>query len=106
MLKPLQDRVLVLMDDSLQNTAGLLIPLKIDKWRAKDGAVEGQNRGQVAAVGPGKRNRDTGVLMPMTVKPGDWVRFSELEYMEHKEGGKRYALIQLADVLVVEEDQE
>lgn len=104
MLRPLRDRVLVRMDESLPNTAGLYIPPDISKWRAKDGAIEGWNRGTVMAVGPGKRHPKTGALLPTQVQVGAVVRFSELEYPEHRENGDRFALIQEGDILMVEQD--
>lgn len=101
MLRPLGDRLVVELAESLHET--FLIRPDVSRWRAKDGSVEGWNRGKVLRVGPGKRHEKTGVLMPVTVKPGDWVRFSELEYPEDREDGKRVCLIQEADILGVEE---
>ena len=112
MMRPLHDRVLVELDETIPtNIAGLIIPIVTDKFRTRDGAVESYNRGTVVAVGPGKKD-------PKTLKPtnmrfdsgngvralqaGDIVRFSELEYPEHKENGKRYALITEADIVGVE----
>lgn len=112
MLKPLLDRVLVKLDDTIPtNVPGLIIPIKVDGWRAKDKAVESYNRGTVAAVGPGKRNQKTGAHQPFLfdapdgrrpLRAGDVVRFSELEYPEHRENGERYALICEGDVVGVE----
>ena len=111
MLKPLLDRVLVKLDDSIPtNVPGLIIPIKVDTWRAKDKAVESYNRGTVASVGPGKRD-SKGVCRPYLfdaadgrrpLQIGDVIRFSELEYPEHRENGERYALITEADVVGVE----
>jgi len=111
MLKPLQDRVLVELDESIPNSAGLIIPIKVDAFRSRDGAVESYNRGRVVAVGPGKRHPKTGVLITMVfsspqgnrrLQPGDVIRFSELQYHEYKEEGKRYAIITESDVVGVE----
>lgn len=102
MLRPLRDRVLVRLDESLPNAAGIYLKPDVSRWRARNGAVEGWNRGTVVGVGPGRKNASTGDLMPLTVRLGDVVRFSELEFPEHKEGGHTYALIQEADVLMVE----
>jgi len=101
MLQPLADRVLVEMDDSLPNQAGLILRADVSKWREADDQIG--NRGVVVAVGPGKRHPKTHEPMPMSLKAGDIVRFSELEFPEHKENGKRYALISEMDVTFVEE---
>lgn len=101
-LRPLLDRMLVRMDESLPNAAGLYMPPDVSKWRAKDSAIEGWNRGTVVSVGPGKRHPKTGAHQPVQVAIGDVVRFSELEYPEHRENGERFALIQEGDVLMVE----
>lgn len=101
MLKPLGDRILVEMDESLPNVAGIYLAPNIAKWREAEDQIG--NRGTVVAVGPGKRHPKTGHPMPMTTKVGDIVRFSELEFPEHKENGKRYALISEMDVSGVEE---
>ena len=112
MMRPLHDRVLVELDESIPtNIPGFIIPIVTDKFRAKDGAVESYNRGTVVAVGPGKKDPKT--LKPAnlrfdagdSIRPlqaGDVVRFSELAYPEHKENGKRYALITEGDVVGVE----
>lgn len=105
MLKPLQDRVLVLMDESLPNAAGIHLQPDVSKWRAKYGAVEGWNRGTIVAVGPGKKHPKTGALMAPQVEIGEVVRFSELEYPEELENGKRYVLISEQDILMVEEPE-
>lgn len=99
MLRPLADRVLVEMDESLPNMAGIFLKPDISQWREATDQIG--NRGRVVAIGPGKRN-DDGELMPLTLQVGEVVRFSELQFYEHKENGKRYALIQEADVSLVE----
>jgi len=112
MMIPLHDRVLVELDETIPtNIAGLIIPIKIDAWRGKGQAVESYNRGTVVSVGPGKKDPKTLRPTPMyfdagdcrrTLQAGDVVRFSELEYPEHRENGKRYALITMGDVVGVE----
>jgi len=104
MLKPLQDRILVELDESLPNEAGIFLAADVSRWREATDQIG--NRGLVVAVGPGKRHPKTLELMPMVTKIGDVVRFSELQYHEHKEGGKRYALISEMDVTGVEEPGE
>ena len=104
MIRPLGDRIVVQMDDSIHET--FHIPLDVSKWRGKDGAIEGFNRGTVLRVGPGKRHEESGVLLPVTVKPGDRIRFGELQYWESTEDGKRICLIHEGDILGVEEEGE
>jgi len=101
MLKPLLDRVLVQLDDTLPNQAGLHLAPDVSKWREALDQIG--NRGTVVAVGPGKRHPKTGAHMKMCVEVGDVVRFSELEYPRHFEDGKTYVLISDMDVVGIEE---
>lgn len=108
MLKPLQDKVVVCLDDNIPSAAkfGLILPPKTDAWRAKDGAVEGENRGVIVSVGPGNRHSETGECIPLEVKVGDVVRFSELEYPTETVDGRKHVLICEADILWVEDPEE
>jgi co-chaperonin GroES (HSP10) len=104
MLKPLQDKILVELEESLNtNIPGFLLKPTPDKWQGRDGSILGEMRGKVVAVGPGRRLELTGEFLPMCVQPGDVVRLSELEYHTEKENGKTYVLASEADVLWVEE---
>jgi co-chaperonin GroES (HSP10) len=47
-----------------------------------------------------------GVLLEMSVKPGDIVRFSELEYPTESSDGHKHVLISEQDILWVEEAEE
>jgi co-chaperonin GroES (HSP10) len=112
MIRPLQDKVVVELDDSIPTRiAGFIIPIVTDRFRSKNGAIEAQNRGTVVSAGPGKQCPDTGRAMPKhfdaaegirTLRAGDIVFFSELEFYEFRENGKRYAVISDADVIGVE----
>ena len=113
MLTPLLDRVVVKLDDTIPNKAGMIIRIVTDAWRSKDQAIESFNRGTVVSVGPGKRDAETLVPYSMrfdagncirTLQAGDVVRFSELEYPEFKEDGERYVLICQGDIVGVEVD--
>ena len=113
MMKPLLDRVVVRLDETIPNKAGLIIRIVTDAWRSKDQAVESYNRGTVVAAGPGRRDPKTLISTPMrfdagdcirTLQAGDVVRFSELEYPEFKENGERYVLIMEGDIVGVEVD--
>lgn len=104
MMKPLQDRLVVCLDENIPSAAkfGLIVPPKTDAWRAKGGSVEGENRGTVVAVGPGKVSIE-GVDLGMSVQVGDVVRFGELEYPSETVEGRKHVLISEMDVLWVEE---
>ena len=103
MLKPTGNRIVVRLDENLPTAIeGFVLPPKTDAYRAKDGAVEGMNRGTVVAVGPGARHPKTDKLIPMATQVGDVVRFSELEYHTWTEDGHKYVLISEMDILGVE----
>lgn len=104
MLKPLLDRLVVRLDESLPNQAGLILRPDVNKWREALDQIG--NRGTVVAVGPGKRHPESGVLLPVAAKVGDVVRFSELEYPKHSENGHTYVVISDMDVVGIEEDGE
>lgn len=92
-ITPLEDRVLVTVDDSVQTTSsGLVIP---------DTAQERPQQGSVIAVGPGKRSETTGELIPLGVKAGDTVLFSKYGGTEVKHGGKEYLILSARDILAV-----
>lgn len=107
MMQPLKDNLVVCLDESIPSAAkfGLILPSKTDAWRAKGGAVEGENRGVVVCIGPGRRNEETGEPMGMSVQPGDIVRFGELEYPSETVDGRKHVLISEMDVLWVEEQE-
>lgn len=107
MFRPLKDNLVVRLDESIPSASafGLILPPKTDAYRAKDGAVEGENRGVVVSIGPG-RSTKAGVPMGMAVQPGDIVRFSELEYPSEVVDGRKHVLISEADILWVEEPDE
>jgi chaperonin GroES len=92
-IKPLEDRVLVTIDDSEQTTAsGLVIP---------DTAKEKPQQGTVIAVGPGKRSDHTGEVIPLDVKKGDTVLFSKYGGTEVKVEGTEYLILSARDILAV-----
>ena len=69
-LAPLEDRILVRPDEAEETTAsGIVIP---------DTAKEKPQEGTVLAVGPGKRSDNTGEIIPVDVKEGDRVIYSQV----------------------------
>ncbi len=92
-VKPLEDRVLVTVEEQEQTTAsGLVIP---------DTAKEKPQQGTVIAVGPGKRSDHTGELIALDVSEGDTVLFSKYGGTEVKVGGQEYLILSARDILAV-----
>ena len=92
-IRPLEDRVVVTVDDQEQTTAsGLVIP---------DTAKEKPQQGTVIAVGPGKRSEQTGEPMAPDVSEGDTVLFSKFGGTEVKFEGEEYLILSSRDILAV-----
>lgn len=92
-IRPLEDRVLVTIDESEQTTqSGLVIP---------DTAKEKPQQGTVIAVGPGKRSEQTGEIVPVDVNEGDTVLFSKYGGTEIKYEGTEYLILSARDILAV-----
>ena len=91
-LKPLNDRVLVKRLESEEKTAGgLYIP---------DTAKEKPSRGEVVAVGPGKRAED-GKLVPMSVKAGDRVLIGKYSGTEVKIDNVGHVIVREEEILAI-----
>lgn len=92
-IKPLEDRVIVTIDESEQTTAsGLVIP---------DTAKEKPQQGTVVAVGPGKRSEHTGEPIALDVNAGDTVLFSKYGGTEVKVDGSEYLILSARDILAI-----
>jgi len=92
-IRPLEDRVLVTVDDAEQTTAsGLVIP---------DTAKEKPQQGTVVAVGQGKFSETTGERIAVDVSAGDTVLFSKYGGTEVKYEGGEYLLLSSRDILAV-----
>ncbi|MEX2369119.1 MAG: co-chaperone GroES, partial [Candidatus Paceibacterota bacterium] len=95
-IKPLADRVLVReekKDKKEQKTdAGIIIP-----EAAQDNDAHGANRGEVVAVGEGKR--EDGELQPVPVSVGDTVLFSWGEKLTID--GEDYQLVDAGNILAI-----
>ncbi len=91
-LRPLRDFVVVRPLVDIRE--GLIEVVRMDgRWR----------RGEVLAVGPGKRSRD-GVQRPWGTRVGEVVQFADvLTYPEFDTGIERVLLIQEADICGIEQ---
>ena len=86
-IKPLADRVLVEPAPAEATTAsGIIIP---------DTAKEKPQKGQVVAVGTGKKDE------PMTVKVGDAVLYGKYSGTEISVDGKDYLIMRESDIYAV-----
>jgi len=87
-IRPLHDRVLVRrLEDETVSAGGILIP---------DNAKEKPSRGEVLAVGNGKK-LDNGEVRALEVKVGDKVLFEKFSINEVKVDGE--------ELLIMREDQ-
>ncbi|HRZ95556.1 MAG TPA: co-chaperone GroES [Candidatus Moranbacteria bacterium] len=92
-IKPLHDNVVLEPLDAEKTTkSGIVLPETADK--------EKPEKGEVLAVGPGKRS-ENGQILPMGVKAGDKVLFKKYSPDEIKIDGKEYLLISESDILAV-----
>lgn len=92
-LKPLGDRVIVKPADAEEQTkSGLVIP---------DTAKEKPQRGEVIAVGEGKRD-DAGNRIPVDVSVGDIVVYGKYGGQEIKIDGVEYKILEERDVIAIE----
>src|SRR5262249_1386231 len=90
-LKPPAARLIVEpLEEGQTTVAGIVLP---------DTAVEKPQRGNVVAVGPGERSRETGEVIPMDVNEGDIVVFSKYGGTEIKIEGTDYLILRESDVL-------
>lgn len=91
-VKPLGDRVFVKVSASEEKTpGGILLP---------DTAKEKPQVGEIAAIGPGKRN-DDGSRQELEVKVGDQVLYSKYAGTDIKLGTDEYVLLSEKDILAI-----
>ena len=90
-IKPLHDRILVKrLDEDEQKTAGgIIVP---------DTAKEKPQRGEIIAVGEGKKD-DSGKRISMDVKKGDKVLFGKYAGTDVKIDGDEYLIMREDDIL-------
>jgi chaperonin GroES len=91
-LRPLHDRVIVKrLEEEKKSAGGIIIP---------DQAAEKPVRGEVLAVGTGKKS-DDGKTIALDVKVGDTVLFGKYSGSEVKVDGKEYVVMREDDIMAV-----
>jgi len=93
-LRPLQDRIIVKrVEEETKTAGGLFIP---------ETAKEKPQRGEIKAVGKGKKTED-GKVLPLDVKVGDTVLFGKYSGTEIKVDGEDLLMMREDDILAVVE---
>jgi chaperonin GroES len=93
-IQPVGDRILVrpLEEGDEKSPSGIIIPDTARK--------EKPERGEVVAVGPGKRGDDNEII-PVSVKVGDTVVFSKYGYDEVTIDDSEYYIVSESNILAV-----
>lgn len=93
-LRPLQDRIIVKrLEEETKTAGGIFIP---------ETAKEKPQKGEVIAVGNGKKTED-GKILPVDVKAGDQVLFGKYAGTEIKIDGQEYLIMREDDILGIME---
>ncbi|MBP1727890.1 MAG: molecular chaperone GroES [Deltaproteobacteria bacterium] len=93
-LRPLQDRIIVKrLEEETMTAGGIFIP---------ETAKEKPQKGEVIAVGKGKKTED-GKVIPVDVKKGDKVLFGKYAGTEIKIDGQEYLIMREDDILGIME---
>lgn len=93
-LRPMQDRIIVKrLEEEAKTAGGIFIP---------ETAKEKPQKGEVVAVGLGKKTED-GKVIPLDVKAGDKVLFGKYAGTEIKIEGEEYLIMREDDILGVME---
>jgi chaperonin GroES len=91
-IRPLHDRVILKrMEEETTSPGGIVIP---------DSAAEKPIRGEVMAIGNGKR-LDSGEVIPLDVKVGDKVLFGKYSGTEVKVNGEDLLVMREEDIMGV-----
>jgi chaperonin GroES len=92
--RPLHDRVVIRRaEGDLKSKGGIIIP---------DTAKEKPQEGEVIAVGPGSRD-DSGKLVPLDVKAGDFILFGKWSGTEVRIDGEDLLIMKEADIMGIVE---
>ncbi len=95
-LKPLHDNVVVkTLSQEEVTKSGIVLPDTVDK--------EKPEKGEVVAVGPGKK-LDNGQVSEMSVKAGDKIVFKKYSPDEVTVDEKEYLVLSESDVIAILED--
>jgi chaperonin GroES len=90
--RPLHDRVVIRrVEEDTKTKGGIIIP---------DTAQEKPMQGEVIAVGPGGRD-ESGKLIPIDLKAGDFVLFGKWSGTEVKLDGEELLIMKESDVMGV-----
>ncbi len=93
-LRPLQDRILVKrVEEETKTAGGIFIP---------ETAKEKPQRGEIIAVGNGKKTED-GKVIPIDLKVGEKVLFGKYAGTEIKIEGEEFLIMREDDILGVME---
>jgi chaperonin GroES len=93
-LRPLQDRIIVKrLEEETMTAGGIFIP---------ETAKEKPMKGEVVAVGKGKKTED-GKVLPVDVKKGDKVLFGKYAGTEIKIDGEEFLIMREDDILGIME---
>jgi chaperonin GroES len=93
-LRPLQDRIIVKrLEEETMTAGGIFIP---------ETAKEKPQKGEVIAVGKGKKTED-GKVIPVDVKKGDKVLFGKYAGTEIKIDGQEFLIMREDDILGIME---
>ncbi len=92
-IRPLHDRIIIkrLDEQESKSAGGLIIP---------DSAKEKPQKGEVVAVGKGKR-ADDGKLIPPDLQAGDKILFGKYSGSDIKEDGVEYLIMREDEILGV-----
>ena len=91
-IRPLHDRVVVRrVEEEKTTSSGIIIP---------DSATEKPSRGEVVAVGNGRKN-DNGEVIAMDVKVGDQILFGQYAGNEIKVDGETLLVMNESDVVAI-----
>ncbi|NBQ34851.1 MAG: co-chaperone GroES [Gammaproteobacteria bacterium] len=91
-IRPLHDRVVVRrVEEEKTTSSGIIIP---------DSATEKPSRGEVIAVGNGRKN-DNGEVIAMDVKIGDQILFGQYAGNEIKVDGETLLVMNESDVVAI-----
>ena len=92
-LKPLGEKVVLKLVDTEEKTeGGIMLP---------DSAKKKPQKGEVVAVGSGKVT-ENGEKIPLEVKIGDKVVFSQYSGTEVKDGEEEYLIVFERDILAID----